>query len=70
MDADCGVHKMAGGLACSNGLGWSPDNRTMYVTAQFACAAESAARRVVIELATAPDGGAVVAVRRLMPPGE
>ena len=30
------VQKMAGGLACSNGLGWSLDNKTMYVTAQFA----------------------------------
>ena len=36
LDADYSVHTMAGGLACSNGLGWSPDNRTMYVTAQFA----------------------------------
>jgi sugar lactone lactonase YvrE len=36
MDAGRTLQKMAGGLACSNGLGWSPDNRTMYVTAQFA----------------------------------
>lgn len=36
MDHDRSVHKMAGGLACSNGLGWSPDNKTLYVTAQFA----------------------------------
>lgn len=36
MAPDRSVQKMAGGLACSNGLGWSPDNKTMYVTAQFA----------------------------------
>ncbi len=36
LDAHGAVRKMAGSLACSNGLGWSPDNRTMYVTAQFA----------------------------------
>ncbi len=36
MGTDHAVSKMAGGLACSNGLGWSPDNKTMYVTAQFA----------------------------------
>jgi len=36
LDAARRVKMMAGGLACSNGLGWSPDNRTMYVTAQFA----------------------------------
>jgi len=36
LDAGYTVKRMAGGLACSNGLGWSPDSRTMYVTAQFA----------------------------------
>ncbi len=36
VNADCEVAHMVGGLACSNGLGWSPDNKTMYVTAQFA----------------------------------
>ena len=36
VNPDCGIQKMAGGLACSNGLGWSPDNKVMYVTAQFA----------------------------------
>ncbi len=36
LNQNCEVRKMAGGLACSNGLGWSPDNKVMYVTAQFA----------------------------------
>lgn len=69
MDSDRSVHKLAGGLACSNGLGWSPDNRTMYVTAQFAyellafdfdlAAGEIANRRSFARVPTAdglPDG--------------
>jgi L-arabinonolactonase len=32
VDPDGSVHTMATGLICSNGLGWSPDNRTMYFT--------------------------------------
>lgn len=64
------IDKMAGGLACSNGLGWSPDNRTMYVTAQFAyellafdfnpATGEIANRRTFAKVPEAdglPDGG-------------
>src|SRR5437773_1998117 len=31
-DPDGSIHRMARGFICSNGLGWSPDNRTMYFT--------------------------------------
>jgi len=30
MDPDLSVHKMESGLTISNGIGWSPDDRTMY----------------------------------------
>ncbi len=30
MDKDLSVHKMIGGIGCSNGLAWSPDSRTLY----------------------------------------
>lgn len=30
LDPDLSVHRMDTGFVCSNGIGWSPDNRTMY----------------------------------------
>lgn len=32
LDPDGRVHQMEKGLTISNGIGWSPDNRTMYLT--------------------------------------
>jgi L-arabinonolactonase len=32
LDADLTMHRIASGFCCLNGLGWSPDERTMYVT--------------------------------------
>lgn len=32
LDPDGSVHRMASGFICSNGIGWSPDERTMYFT--------------------------------------
>jgi len=32
VDPDLSIHRMDTGFICSNGLGWSPDNRTMYFT--------------------------------------
>jgi sugar lactone lactonase YvrE len=32
LDPDGSVHTMESGLAISNGIGWSPDRRTMYLT--------------------------------------
>lgn len=32
LDPDLSVHEMETGLTISNGIGWSPDNRTMYFT--------------------------------------
>lgn len=32
LDPDHSVHRMASGFICSNGMGWSPDDRLMYFT--------------------------------------
>jgi sugar lactone lactonase YvrE len=32
LDADGSLQEMVAGLSTSNGIGWSPDNRTMYLT--------------------------------------
>jgi sugar lactone lactonase YvrE len=31
LDADLRAYRITGGLSCTNGIAWSPDNRTLYV---------------------------------------
>lgn len=35
LDPDLSLHRMESGIGISNGIGWSPDNRTMYFTDSF-----------------------------------
>jgi sugar lactone lactonase YvrE len=35
LDPDLKILKMRGGVVCSNGMGWSPDGKTMYHTESF-----------------------------------
>jgi L-arabinonolactonase len=35
LDPDLSVHRIIDGVGCSNGLAWSPDNRTMYFTDSY-----------------------------------
>ena len=72
LDSDLSVHKMETGISCSNGIGWSLDNKTMYYTDSPALAiyaydfdpasGEIANRRVFVrtpENEGVPDGLAV-----------
>jgi sugar lactone lactonase YvrE len=34
-DPDATIHRMEDGICCSNGLGWSPDSKTLYFAESF-----------------------------------
>lgn len=72
LDGDLSLHRVLSGLTLPNGLGWSPDGRTLYHTDSiartiraFACDPETGSLgsgRVIVELGTddgLPDGLAV-----------
>jgi len=72
LDPDLSLHKMETGISCSNGIGWSPDNKIMYYTDSPACAVYAydfdpasgaiANRRVCVKTPdddTVPDGLAI-----------